>query len=265
VRRPAALVLFAVLLLPGAAFASDEHRPLEDGVDCPILIFHSVRPYRDTDAPGARRYVATPDTLEKELAFLRDNGYTSVSFNDLARRLILGTPLPPRPVIISFDDGWESQYVHALPLLREYGFTATFFIYTNTPGVANYMSWDQILELDAAGMEIGCHSKSHPFLTKMKRAEDLVRETLGAKQVLEAHLRKPVTVFAYPFGQYNDRVVKAVQDAGYVCARSTYPGVYHLDGELFTLTGLIRTASRKALVDALQSADEEPVIIPPTF
>jgi peptidoglycan/xylan/chitin deacetylase (PgdA/CDA1 family) len=226
--------------------------PTEEAVTCPILIFHSVRPYMATDPAGVRRYITTPDTLESELSYLRSNGYVAVHFSELARRLILGTPLPEKPVIISFDDGWESQCTYALPLLKKYGFTATFFIYTRTPGVPHYMSWEQILDLDAQGMEIGCHSLSHPYLTRIRKEAELTREIVDSRQILEAHLRKPVTVFAYPFGQYNDRVVSRVRDAGYTCARGTFTGVVHSRDELFTLTGLIRTASRKSILEALQ-------------
>jgi peptidoglycan/xylan/chitin deacetylase (PgdA/CDA1 family) len=243
--------------LQGFAAVGETQAPEEEKTSCPILIFHSVRPYRSTDPLGVRRYITTPDTLETELAYLRGAGYTSVSFADLARSLILGSPLPPKPVIISFDDGWESQYTYALPLLKKYSFMATFFIYTRTPGVRHYMSWDQILALDAAGMEIGSHSVSHPYLTRIKREDLLRREIFDSKRILEAHLRKPVMVFAYPFGQYNDRVVKMVQEAGYVCARGTTAGIAHSRGDLFALTGLIRTASRKSIIDALQTVQGE--------
>ncbi len=247
-------IVLVLLASAAAAFAAvgETRVPEEEKTSCPILIFHSVRPYRSTDLRGVRRYITTPDTLETELAYLHDAGFTSISFADLARSFILGSALPAKPVIISFDDGWESQFTYALPLLQKYSFTATFFIYTHTPGVEHYMSWDQILALDAAGMEIGSHSVSHPYLTRIKRDSLLRREILDSKRIIEAHLRKPVTVFAYPFGQYNDRVVRVVQEAGYVCARGTSAGITHSRADLFALTGLIRTASRTSIFDALQ-------------
>ena len=99
------------------------------GAVVPILIYHSIRPYVPSDTKGARRWIATPETLESELAWLRKNGYASVTFDALTARINGGAPLPPRPVIISFDDDWQSQYVNAVPLLRKYGFTATFFVW----------------------------------------------------------------------------------------------------------------------------------------
>src|SRR5208282_1462915 len=102
-------------------------RATSDPISVPILIYHSIRPYRDTDLAGVRKYITTPEALEEEFAYLKESGYTSVSFDDLQHRLQSDSTLPPKPVIICFDDGPETQYTYALPLLRKYSFTATFF------------------------------------------------------------------------------------------------------------------------------------------
>ncbi len=217
----------------------------------PILIYHSIRPWEPSDSKGARRWIASPQTLEAELGWLKDHGYTSVSFEALAAHLERGAPLPPRPVIISFDDDWQSQYVNAVPLLRRYGFTATFFIWVRAVGRAHHMSWDEIQELDAEGMEIGCHTMTHLFLTKLKSDEQLRREIVSAKDLIEAHVRHPVTTLAYPFGQYDERVVAAARAAGFTTARSTWPGVVHTADGILSLTGVIRTETAAALETTL--------------
>jgi peptidoglycan/xylan/chitin deacetylase (PgdA/CDA1 family) len=246
-----------------AAISQAEEATL-DRVAVPILIYHSIRPYKATDLAGVRKYITTPDALEEELAYLKDNGYVSVSFDDLVQRLQSGTTLPPKPVIICFDDGPETQYVYALPLLKKYAFTATFFLFTNAIGREHYLSWEQVLELSAAGMQIGCHSMFHPYLTRMSSDKELWQEIGGAKERLEARLGKPVTVFAYPFGQYNDHIIELVKKAGFTCARGTYPGIEHSREDLFTLTGLIRTATLESLVTSFQKAndrDKDPSIL----
>jgi peptidoglycan/xylan/chitin deacetylase (PgdA/CDA1 family) len=220
----------------------------------PILIYHSIRPYIDSDSPAVRRYIATPDTLEKELSYLKDNGYVSVTFDDLASRLTKGTGLPAKPVIISFDDNWQGQYDYAVPLLKKYGFTATFFVWVVVVGMKHHMTWDEVRELSAAGMQIGCHTMTHPFLTRVKDDQALKREILGARQRIEAEIGKPVTTIAYPFGQYDQRVVDAVKEAGFTSARSTWPGVVHSTEGLFSLTGIIRTESTTSLVDAMSGS-----------
>ena len=130
-------------------------------------------------------------------------------------------------MIISFDDDWEGQYTYALPLLKKYGFTATFYIWVVVVGMKHHMTWDEVKELDAAGMQIGCHTLTHPFLQRVRSDDALRREIVVSKKRIEEHIGKPVTTFAYPFGQYNERVVSFVREAGFTSARSTWPGVVH--------------------------------------
>jgi peptidoglycan/xylan/chitin deacetylase (PgdA/CDA1 family) len=222
-----------------------------DGAVVPILIYHSIRPYVLTDTKGARRWIATPQALEAELSWLRDKGYTSVSFDALEANVSRGAPLPPRPVIISFDDVWQSQYANALPLLHKYGFRATFFVWVRAVGRSHHMSWDEIRELDAEGMEIGCHTLTHLFLTRLRDDGQLRREIVAARNLIEAHIGHPVTSLAYPFGQYDERVVQAARDAGFTTARSTWPGIVHTKDGLLSLTGLIRTENAAGLEQTL--------------
>jgi len=219
----------------------------------PILVYHAIRPYIESDTPSARRYIATPQTLEDELAWLKDNGYASISFDDLVSHIEAGTLLPPKPVIISFDDDWENQYSHGLPLLKKYGYTATFFIWVGVVGKKHHMRWDEIKELARDGMQIGCHTMTHPYLTRIKNNEDLRREIVIAKRDIEAHTGATITTLAYPFGQYDKRVVETVKAAGFTSARSTWPGVMHSKEGLYSLTGFIRTDSKKSLVEAIEN------------
>ena len=218
----------------------------------PILIFHSIRPYIQSDTPAVRRYIATPETLEQELAYLRDSGYSSVTFDDLVNHITKNSPLPPRPVLLSFDDDWESQYTYAFPLLKKYGFTATFYIWVSAVGRQHHMTWDEIRALSSEGMQIGCHSMTHPYLTRVKKDETLRWEILGAKQIIEDRVDVPVTTFAYPFGQYDERVVAMVREAGFTSARSTWPGVVHSQEGLFSLSGLLRTETELTLVGSME-------------
>lgn len=229
----------------------------KDTAIVPILVYHAVRPYIPSDTSGVRRYIATPATLEAELSWLKDHGFSSITFDDLARHLTRGDALPLKPVIISFDDDWEGQYTYALPLLKKYGFTATFYIWVVVVGRKHHMTWDEVKELDAAGMQIGCHTLTHPFLQRIRSDETLRREIVVSKQRIEEHIGKPVTSFAYPFGQYNARVVSFVREAGFASARSTWPGVVHSSDGLFSLTSLIRTEAASSLVDTMMTYLDE--------
>jgi hypothetical protein len=179
----------------------------------PILIFHSIRPYAESDTAAVRRYVATPQTLEQELAYLRDNGYASITFDQLANHIAKNSPLPLKPVILSFDDDWESQYAYAFPLLKKYGFTAT-------------------------------------YLTRLGD-EALRAEIFDSKRITEECVGVPVTAFAYPFGQYNQGVVAMVNDAGFTSARSTWPGAVHSQEGLFSLSGLLQSETAPSFVASM--------------
>jgi peptidoglycan/xylan/chitin deacetylase (PgdA/CDA1 family) len=251
--------LTAALLLCLAACAFGGNTPVSPASTVvPILIYHSVREYIPQDSATARQYIITPETLESELRFLKEKGFVSIGFDELEANIRHGTPLPEPSVIISFDDGWETQYTTALPLLRKYGFKATFYIFTNAVGRKHFMSLDQLKELLKEGMWIGSHSVSHPYLSKITDPAELRKEIIESKRILEADLGLPVTSFAYPFGQYTPRVVDLVKQAGYTSARGTYFGLRHSTADLFTLTGLIDvTAVAKIDVNLLTALGEE--------
>ncbi len=207
----------------------------------PILVYHSVRPYIKGESKLQDAYDITPQLLEQELLYLNSNGYHAVSFADVNRYFDDGTPLPNKPFILTFDDGWKNQYKHALPVLLKYNTKATFFIYTNPIDhkKAHWMSWDEVKTLDKMGMEIGGHSRTHPVLTKITTDAGLDKEISGGKKILESNLGHPVEVFAYPFGMYNESVVAAVKRAGYLSARTVHAGVWNDSEHRYGIHGTI--------------------------
>ena len=200
----------------------------------PIIVYHSIRPSYPGETALVKRFTTEPTILDQEFAHLKEKGYQVISFNELLKYFDEGKPLPPKAVILTFDDGWKNQYIYAFPLLKKYGFTATFFVFTNAIGHKNFLSWEEIKEMDAAGMTIGGHTKTHPYLTKITDPEKLAAEIAGGKKILEDHLGKKVDVFAYPFGLYNDAVIKAVRDAGYRIGRTSKPSLYQTAEGLLT-------------------------------
>lgn len=190
----------------------------------PILTYHHIRPHKTTDRKSARSYITTPEVFEKELQYLHENHYTVITLDDLLRGFD-GYPLPKKPVIITFDDGYKEQYAHALPLLEKYHDVATFFVYTNAIG--NYrdsMTWEEVNNLKERGMKVAAHTKSHPKLTTIKSREDLIKEITESKTILEAKLKTPIDYFAYPYGLYNDEVQEIVKSTGFVAAVSLDKG-----------------------------------------
>lgn len=210
-------------------------------VAVPILVYHIIRPSYASDDAAVRAIALTPEVFDAELTHLHDAGYHVVSFHDLEAYFANGTPLPSKPIILSFDDAWRNQFVYAFPLLKQHGDTATFFVFTNAIGNKGFLTWDDLHALIAAGMTIGDHSRSHPFLTRIKDTEKLKDEISGSKQVLEKGLGSSVTEFAYPFGQYNSAIIALVKQAGFESARGDY------------WSGSRQTAAREYTLSALNA------------
>lgn len=213
--------------------AKESPKPEDEKI--PILVYHSIKSIGLLEPKFKSQFSVPPGIFEKELQYLQDNKYSVISFGALVDHLLENTPLPSKPVVITFDDGWETQYAYAFPLLIKYKDTATFFVYTNAIGQKNFMTWQQIKNLDTAGMTIGSHTKSHPYLAKILNKQKLTEEIAGSKKIIEEKLGEKVDFFAYPFGHYNDQVIAVVKEAGYKAARSFYRGAYNTKEDLFTL------------------------------
>jgi peptidoglycan/xylan/chitin deacetylase (PgdA/CDA1 family) len=203
-------------------------------IELPILIYHHIVP---DHAPGV--LFVTPDGFEQQLKYLQDNGYRSISFTDLADALNYGAPLPERPVILSFDDGWENQFQYGFPLLQKYGFGATFYIVSGYVDHPNFMTTDQLRTMVAAGMVIGCHSHTHPSLPSLGAAARLENEVAGSKAWLEDHFGIAIDTFAYPYGAYSAAVTAAVKAAGYRTARTCDTGTHATADNLVTLPAVL--------------------------
>jgi peptidoglycan/xylan/chitin deacetylase (PgdA/CDA1 family) len=211
---------------------------LASGVRVPILVYHSVRPSFIGQTRIQRELDVEPAVFDKELSHLEERGYTVITLDALVDNLTKGTLLPSKPVVLTFDDGWGDQYENALPLLEKHRIKATFFVYTNALGHKHFMTWEQIKDLDARGMTIGAHTKTHPYLPKIVDPARLRDEIIGSKKALEQRLGKEVRLFAYPFGHYNEQIISIVKEVGFAAARSTYVGAVHTKGDLYTLRAI---------------------------
>jgi peptidoglycan/xylan/chitin deacetylase (PgdA/CDA1 family) len=196
--------------------------PSAISVDVPILMYHYVD---ETAAPGpyGRDLTVAPEDFEDQLEYLFVNNYTAVSFADVYLAMAGLQELPDKPVVLTFDDGGIDNYEVAYPLLRTFGFTATFFVITKYVGGAGHMNWDQLREMHAQGMSIQSHTVSHSDLRGLS-STDLQEELVGSRQALAAAIGEPSYVLCYPAGAYNGKVIEAVQAAGYVMAVTTDEG-----------------------------------------
>ena len=211
------------------------HRSPVSVVRVPILVYHNVRFV--SSQPFSTDSAVSPELLERHLLYLKEHGYASISFSALLAYFAKGTPLPEKAVILTFDDSWKGQFVHALPLLKKYGYTATFFVWTDMVGQHDRLSWTDLEQLARNGMSIGGHGKSHASLVGLG-SEALQEEVRKDKEIIEERIGSYIDVFAYPFGFYDEEVVEEVMQAGYKVARSIGHEVFHTKEDVFSLKGV---------------------------
>ena len=202
--------------------------PLGEVGYVPILMYHYVR-YVDASAdPLGYNLSVTPENLAAQLDLVAQRGYTTVRMDALARCLVAQQQCPSRAVALTFDDGYADAFSQALPALQAHGMVATFYIVSGFVGQPNYMSWDEIRALHAAGMEIGSHTVTHSDLTTL--GLDQVRaELTGSRDAIAAAIGAPVVSFCYPSGRFDGDVAALAQEAGYLSATTTMPGLPESD------------------------------------
>lgn len=179
-----------------------------------ILSYHQIRHWRTGDSKNARTYIVPPDAFSQQMSILKDAGYHSILPDQLVDHLTNGTPLPAKPVMITFDDGTAGQYDNALPILTQYNFKAVFFIMTVTLDRKNFLSKEQVRFLSERGHVIGCHTWDHHDVRKYKDGDWDIQLT-KPKALLEKITGKAVEYFAYPYGSWHEAVVEQLSARHY--------------------------------------------------
>ena len=178
----------------------------------PILLYHHIG-YSLSDQTD---YYVSPEAFDEQMNLLYHWGYQTISVELLARAINQGAELPPKPILLTFDDGSDTTYTTAQPIMQRYGFTGVSYIVYYTIGLTHYMNADQIRALHAAGWEVGSHSLSHKDLTipPYRHEEEIVQ----SRRMLEIRLGVPILSFAYPFGAHDESSVNYAHLAGYIAA-----------------------------------------------
>jgi len=202
--------------------------------DLPIVMYHHVGPLPPNPDIFRRDLTVSPDLFERTLTRLAEQEVETVTMADLFEHFAGGTALPKRAVVLTFDDGYDDNYEHAFRLLREHGMVGTFFITTDFVGRPGYLTWDQVVEMADAGMEIAAHSSNHADFTRIGPAE-LRRQLVEPKAILEQRIGQRVRFMAYPAGKYNPAVIAATRAAGYQAAVTVLHGTRHAPGSAFEL------------------------------
>lgn len=199
---------------------ADEPAP-ETPLTVPVLLYHHLEPGAD----GSNGAVISTEEFAAQMAWLADNGYTSVTTADLLDWLNGAQPLPDRPVMITFDDGYRSNYAYAYPVLQQHGFTGVVFMVTSLAGQKfgslEYLGWEDMRALAASGViEIQAHSHDGHRLIGGEPAliawseEEILEDWRKLTEAMAAEGLPPVVAYAYPFGAHDEEAVNALRAAG---------------------------------------------------
>lgn len=203
------------------------------GTSIPILMYHEVSPKA---LPDFRKYVVTPDAFARQMRWLHTAGYVPVDLDALLDYRAGKVRLKGRPVVITFDDGYRDCIDYAVPVLKQYGFTAVFYLVAGLMGqpsrwlrpikgfTLDLIDWETARRLAEAGFQIGSHTSSHPHLTDLG-VEAREAELCQSRQILEQHLGRPVRHLAFPFGSFDAGVCALAARAGYRSACTTEIGL----------------------------------------
>lgn len=168
----------------------------------PVLLYHAVSPAQTKTRLGQGEsclYELDREQFEKQMAFLADNGFSVISLEDYFRRQ---ENSDGQTVILTFDDGHLSNFEVSMPILLKFGFRATFFLTVGWLELPNFLTWEQVLEMQNQGMSIQSHGMSHTFLTSLDKAGQLF-ELQESKAILERKLNRPISYFSLPGGRYD--------------------------------------------------------------
>ena len=177
----------------------------------PILMYHHVGDKQNW------LYVR-PEIFSQQMDYLLNKGYTTVTLQEVAANLISGALLPPKPVVITFDDGYRDFFTNAFTVLRSRNLKATVFVITQLVDGEDYLTWEQLREIKESGLvTIGDHTLSHKDLANLSQ-EEIRSQILDAKNILERNLGGKVEVFSYPYGDTNSKVTKILQEGGFLAA-----------------------------------------------
>jgi len=191
----------------------------------PILMYHRIDYLKPSLPTITRRLTVDPVDFAAEMTWLHAHGWHAVTQLQAFDALEYGTTLPPKPIMITFDDGYRDVWGKASAVLRRLHMPATAYIITDriSGPDPSFLTWGDLRSLERRGITIGSHTVTHTELTLEDDTQALA-ELRDSRAALERHLGHPVQWFAYPAGREDARVVELVREAGYVLAVTTQPG-----------------------------------------
>lgn len=197
----------------------------------PILEYHSITNNPD---PRAEVYSVPPAEFSAQLDYLKENGYTTITLNDYMKARRFGDPFPEKPIILTFDDGYENNYTEMLPILEAHGMTAVVYVISNFLGKPGYMTFEQVQDMQRRGIEIGSHSADH--LPMPTLSDDFLDNQIRqSKILLEWSGLEPLGSFSYPNGIYSEKIIEMLKAENYLTAVTGEVGLNNFETNPYKL------------------------------
>jgi peptidoglycan/xylan/chitin deacetylase (PgdA/CDA1 family) len=221
----------------------------------PILMYHYIRtpPSTRTDMLGYRLSVS-PQDFETQVDWLYANHFHPVTFDQVRAYFAGRFPLPSKPVVITFDDGYADLYTTAFPILQAHGFTAVAYIVSGFVDRGRYVTHDQVLQMDRAGIEIASHTVDHADMARVSWGM-ATYQLVESKRWLEGLVGHPVVDFAYPSGQYTGQTIQLLGQLGYDTAVIEDGTSMHSRANRYTW-GRVRVGGGESLHDFIANLGE---------
>jgi len=251
--------------IPAPAMPGKARRKAADAYNVPIVMYHSIAKH------GSGKYCITPATLEKDLLYLKENGFTAIVFSDLIAYQKKGAPLPEKPVMLTFDDGYANNYRNAFPLLKKHGMKGVIAVVGRWAddnieggrGKGAHLTYEQIKEMHGSGVvEIQSHTydmhktgRGGRYGMKKTRAEStqqykevLKTDLLTNHNKILKHTGITMTALAFPFGAYSKECFEVLKEIGYKASLTCTEGVNTItrSSDLYRLKRYNRPSGRSS-------------------
>lgn len=218
-------IIFITLLFAGVLFI---YFATKNTTGVLILEYHRINNQTNDE------YTVPIDEFQEQIDYLKGQGYTTISLMDFIRAKKYGEPLPSKPVILTFDDGYEDIYTNVMPILTQNNMKATVFVVTNYIGHKNYLTWQQLKQMQENNIELGSHTANHLLLATL--TPDKINDEIHlSKLLMEWSGLSTVYFFSYPMGNYNTTAHNILEQDNYLGAVTGDPGLNNFTTDPYLL------------------------------
>ncbi len=204
-------------------------------LNVPVIFYHHIEPLDQAKTEGHAALTVNAGVFEKQMAYLNQAGYTTISLDQLVNALAGHQHLGGKVIVITIDDGYQDLFTYAFPIIQKYHITTSLAIATGLVNNSGYITWDQLKQMVGSGqVSTYDHTWSHASLPVLSTSKAQYEIATG-KQQLQANLGQNSNVFVYPYGSTSTNIINLLKSNGFMAAFATTPGITQCDSNIFSL------------------------------